>query len=123
MLRLRAMHRFKREYFHSLRNGLTSEDAADTALTRVKSNILEYLDSDQGSTYVKEVMKENDYPDTPTHFEHCKMEVWGDVLEIMLAFQMMLINIPVDRTRLTSDRNKDITHNPDKPVVTTQCKE
>lgn len=78
MIRLQVLRLYRREYFHALRNGLEPPNAADQALTRVKRMFLE----DQvvaGMTLLD------------------RQEKWGEALEVLLEFQILLRDIPIDR--------------------------
>lgn len=81
MHRLQAQRIFRREYFHALRNGKNSDEAANQALTRVKAW---FLDSP--------LIKSLDGID--------RQEAWGEVLEVLVEWQILLKDIPIDMEKL-----------------------
>jgi hypothetical protein len=97
MYRVRALRRFKRYYFHGLRNGMTSEEAADDAMTKTKKEITDLIAKDAKIA-----------PGIDAE------ETWGDILVVLFEWQLLLINIPVDTARLTPKVTQNITENPDK---------
>lgn len=79
--RMQALREFRREYFHALRNGLTQEEASQQALDRVKASVhLEFKDE---------------------HIDNfTRQERWGEILEVLVEWQIMLRDMPIDRSKI-----------------------
>ena len=84
MLRIQALRLFRREYFHALRNGLDADQASDRALTRIKEDILRELEA------VPIV-------DAEPYLKH---EKWGEILEVLIEWQILLRDTPIDRSKI-----------------------
>lgn len=75
VIRIRALDRFRRYYYHALRNGKPTGTAADEAMTRMKAEVLAWLEEDK------------------TLDEWTKRELWGDVFAHVLDWQMLLTDV------------------------------
>jgi hypothetical protein len=93
----RSLHRFKIYYLTALHAGKDSESAADEAMLQTKTEILALLESEPKLTDID------------------RQEMWGKCLEALTEWEMLLVNIPIDVTRLTPETIAAITENPDKP--------
>jgi hypothetical protein len=80
MLRLQMLRLYRREYFHALRNNLNPSAAAEQALTRVKDQFL----NDPVSAL----------PDID------RQEQWGAILDVLIEFNILLKDIPIDKSKL-----------------------
>lgn len=89
MLRITALRMFRREYFHGVRNGLTSRQAADQAITRIKAVIQDALAKRQDLSPLE------------------REERWGEILGNLVEFQILLTGLPIDQARLEDIPQKD----------------
>lgn len=96
MFRIAIIERFKRFYSHNIRNGFSSEVASDKAFSQTRDEILN-VNSDLLPT-VKD--KEE------------RIQIWEAAAPTLIEFRAVLINIPIDRSRLPLA--KETTENPDK---------
>jgi hypothetical protein len=72
MVRLRALNRYKREYYHARRNGQSRTDASKQAYERVRKWMHEIFDKDKSLSV------------------HDKREMWGDCLEVLVEWTALL---------------------------------
>lgn len=75
MIRFRALDRYKRHYLHAIRNGKTSEMAADEAMARTKIEVQGWLAEDQSLT------------------EGSKRELWGNIFSVLIEWQALLDDV------------------------------
>lgn len=88
MIRFDALRKYRREYFHALRNGLPSTDAANQAMTRVKEWALQTSKDDNLD-------------------EHTAEERWGAILAVLIEWQALLRGTPIDKSRISELPRKD----------------
>ena len=81
----RARYVWTRYHFHELRDGKSREDAANTAMTKVKAETLQKLVEDK-------TLKQYDIE-----------EMWAHVLIELINWQRLTILIPVDVEQLRKD--------------------
>lgn len=75
MLRVRALDRFRRYYYHALRNDKSTEQASDEAMQKMKVEVQAWLDADVSLS------------------EYDKREMWGDIFAHVLDWQMLLTDV------------------------------
>ncbi len=95
-IRAKAMRLYRRHYFIDLLTATSSEEAADKALSKTKARSQQMI----AEHAVTKALENRD-----------RDEVWGDILEVLVEWQMLLINIPIDKARIRPDAN--ITVSPD----------
>jgi hypothetical protein len=81
MQRIEALRIFRREYFHAIRNGKNSQQAADQATTRLKDWFLKHLA----------------FQNIP---EVDRMEEWGKIIDVIIEWQILLKDIPIDVSKI-----------------------
>lgn len=96
---IQALREFQREYFHALRNGKSSDEASDQAIERVKQKVLAGL-------RVAYPTDETQSKEANTNIEITRMEKWGDVLIVLVNYQILLRDLPIDQTRLNEIPSK-----------------
>jgi hypothetical protein len=81
VIRLTALRTYRREYFHALRNGKSSEEAAAQAFDRVRSAFLQ-----------DPSVRPLDGVD--------RAEKWGEVIGPLVEFQILLKDVPIDTSQI-----------------------
>jgi hypothetical protein len=95
---IRAFRRYRRYFFHGLRNNKDTETSADEAMDLTKQEMLEYIKNQE-----------------PEITDIDIMEQWGNILQYLLEWSILLVNIPIDKERL-AEATKELK-NPDKPLT------
>jgi hypothetical protein len=89
MLRLEALRLYRREYFHALRNGLNSMDAAQQATTRVKK-LFQDTHEFQG------------IPDIDRQ----------EILDVLIEWTILLKDIPIDLSKVPAKPPLEVINDP-----------
>lgn len=94
MIRMRALWHFKCMYLKGLKKGLPSEQSADKAMEETKGYIRSLLDQDPNLTNEGREVR------------------WGLILRDLVDWQVLLVAIPIDHSRVDESTGECLNCDP-----------